>query len=244
MSRDAIVVILIASSIPGIIIVAVVVKLWEMHKASKWPQTTGKVIRSAVKSKKYEPGEIGHNFGDSDVTNEPDVQYEFTVSGEKFIGHRVTIGEKTADFELDGILQKYPVGAEVTVYYDPANPKTAVLERDLDKRILFLGVGCLLAFFIGGPLLVAGTYFASEHWLKHHMANPARAHSRPRPAYSACSWRSSHLRFNGEHRKQAAGRLHAAKLSHRTRRRFSLCRRATTNAGASTTNPACNTATK
>jgi hypothetical protein len=175
MSKGAIFVLIVVASFPAIILVAIVVKLWEVRKAARWPSTAGKVITNDVQSHKNKPGDIGYNFGDTEVSNEPLVEYEYQVGNRTYRGRRITIGEKTSGYELEAILERYPVGTSVTVYYDPADPQTAVLERDLPWGVLAAGGGCLLLFFIGGPLLAAFLYFNGVAWLKSHLANPQRA---------------------------------------------------------------------
>lgn len=175
MSEGAIFMLLCWAMFPTLIIVAVVVKLREVRKARRWPAIEGKVIVSDVQPRKNKPGDPGYNFHDTEVANEPRVEYEFQVAGKTYRGRRITIGEKTAAFELEGILARYPVGAPVTVYYDPANPETAVLERDLPWRMMAGGIGCLLLFFIGGPLVAMFFYFNNVAWLQSHLANPDRA---------------------------------------------------------------------
>ena len=64
------------------------------------------------------------------------VTYDYHVGDAAFAGDR--IGIKTAAVEANTaegrrLLAQYPVGAAVTVYYDPADPATAVLERDTPR---------------------------------------------------------------------------------------------------------------
>jgi hypothetical protein len=175
MSSGAIFMLIIWAMFPGLIIVALVVKLWEVRKASRWPSTTGRVVVSTVQSHKRQPGESGYNFGDTEISNEPHVEYEYQVNGRKYRGERITIGEKTAGFELEGILARYPVGASVTVYYNPDYPEFALLERDLPMGMMVKGFGCLMLLFIGVPLISMFVYFQGVHWLKHRLAHPERA---------------------------------------------------------------------
>jgi hypothetical protein len=175
MSAGAVFMLIAWAMFPTLIIVALVVKLCEVRKAKRWPYTTGKVIVSDVHSRRKKPGEIGYKQGDAEVANEPQVEYLYHVGGRTYRGQRVTIGERTAGFELESILARYPVGAAVTVYYDPANPQTAVLERDLPAGKMLLGGGCVLLFFIGGPLLAMLLYFDGVAWLQANLAEPKRA---------------------------------------------------------------------
>jgi hypothetical protein len=174
MSAGAIFMIIVVALFPTLLIVAIVVKLWEVSKARRWPSATGKVIVSTVQSHKKTPGDPGYNFGDTEVTNEPRVEYEYRVGGRKYRGRRITIGEKTSGSELEAILARYPVGAAVTVYYDPANPQTAVLERDLPAGLWAVGVGCVV-LSIAVPLVAALVYFQGVDWLQVRLADPGRA---------------------------------------------------------------------
>ncbi|MFL5331418.1 MAG: DUF3592 domain-containing protein [Gemmataceae bacterium] len=164
MSGGAIFIVLVVAAFPGIIILAVVVKWIEVRRAMRWPQTTGKVIANRVESSKKRPNDPGYDFGDTEVRNDPFVEYEYSVGGKKYRCHRITIGERTADWELEGILARYPVGRSVIVYYDSADPYKAVLERDIFGKMLWAGFGCLMLFFIGGPLALVGIYYGAESW--------------------------------------------------------------------------------
>jgi hypothetical protein len=174
MSQGAIFMLIVLAAFPGVFIVAMVVKLREVRQAKRWPATAGTVVLSSVKPHQKRPNEPGYNFGDTEVTNEPHVEYEFQVGNRKYRGSRITIGDKTSSFELEAILARYPVGTAVRVYYDPTNPNQAVLERDLPAYIWYVAGGCLTVM-IGGPLLAAFFYFQGLEWLKPHLSNPARA---------------------------------------------------------------------
>src|SRR5262245_40946520 len=95
-SGGAIFIVIVCAAFPALIIVAVVVKLWEVREAKSWPTTSGKVVTSTVASHKQKPGDFGYDFSDMEVTNEPRVEYEYSVAGKKYRGQRITIGEKTS----------------------------------------------------------------------------------------------------------------------------------------------------
>ncbi len=175
MSAGAIFITLVIAMFPALILVALVVKLWEIHEASRWPETTGKVIASRVQSRRNRPDDQAYNFKDTEVSNEPFVEYEYKVGGRKYRCSRITIGEKISGSELKETLDRYPVGKSVTVYYHPGNPARALLERTLPTKPMIVGGGALLLFFVGGPLLAAFLYFNLLGWLKSQMANPGRA---------------------------------------------------------------------
>src|SRR4051812_31721820 len=106
----AVFLVIVAAMFPTVLIVAIVVKLWEVRKASRWPSAEGKVIASRVQSHTRAPGDPGYDFDDTEVTNEPLVEYVYHVAGRKYRGRRITIGDKTSGYELESILARYPVG--------------------------------------------------------------------------------------------------------------------------------------
>ena len=162
---------LIYAMIPIGITVLMVLKYREVRRARHWPATTGKVIASGVVSHRKSPGDPGYNFGDTEVTNEPRVEYEYRVGKKKYRGHKIDLGEKTSSYELEKILDRYPVGAEVTVYYHPSDPNTAVLERDVPWWVWTAGVGCVVVS-IAFPLVAAAIYFHGVDWLKARLPDP------------------------------------------------------------------------
>src|SRR5271165_1785161 len=73
MSTGAIFILCVVAMFPILILIAVRVKLRELFEARRWPETTGKVVASRVTSLEKGSG------SDSRVTNQPLVQYEYTV---------------------------------------------------------------------------------------------------------------------------------------------------------------------
>ena len=132
-----------AAVVIGVLILAVVVKLREVRGAQRWRTTTGKVIRSEVRAQKR------RDMDDRERTRSvPFVGYEYTVDGRRFSGDRVSLAEIIPESDIESTLNRYPVGREVTVYFNPADPRQAVLERDLP---LDFGRGLMGAFaFLGG----------------------------------------------------------------------------------------------
>ena len=76
------------------------------------------------------------------------------MAGRSFEAQRVTLGKESPNEGLETTLARYPLGAPVTVFYNPAHPPEAVLERALPG--LGRGVGCVLAGLAGGVLLLLG----------------------------------------------------------------------------------------
>lgn len=132
-------------------------KLWLARRASVWPQTAGRIVKSEVKATRHQfAGEA------TEVKNEPAIAYGFSVAGRKLTGTRISIGEDSGGANTEATLARYPVGAVVMVYYNPQYPEKCVLERDVPKDML---QGCALLLAIAAAVGFAG------YWLVVHGAS-------------------------------------------------------------------------
>lgn len=123
--------------------------------ARHWPVAEGRVVYSRV----HEEGRW-HD----DYTERLKLEYEFTVDGRTYTGHRVRAGQ-----ELDLTLghgpgkawstsrsdaDLYPPGTEVSVLYDPRNPKRCCLQEGGWAGIV-LKVAFCVGLLVGGGLMIA-----------------------------------------------------------------------------------------
>jgi hypothetical protein len=103
--------------------------------------------------------------------NYANIVYEYSVAGERLRNNRVSIGEDRGNFGVAETIAKYPVGAVVTVYYNPLHPNEAVLERDSPKGLWgCLGIGTAVVLAI-----VFGSAFGFHHlsdFISAHLADP------------------------------------------------------------------------
>jgi multisubunit Na+/H+ antiporter MnhG subunit len=156
----------------GLILVAAAYKTLQVRAAREWPSTPGKVVISNAEVRKVkmldDSRADGHRFEERNFAN---IVYEYSVRGEKLRNNRVSIGEDLGNFEVAETIARYPVGAAVTVYYNPLHPHEAVLERDLPKGLwgcLGIGTAITLAIVFGSAIgLHRLTDFASAR-----LANP------------------------------------------------------------------------
>ena len=90
--------------------------------SQNWVATTGKVIKSRVEV-----------TGGDEASVDPRVIYEYTVAGQQYQGGQIRAGDQfwyvRSSQEAYEIVDRYPEGAMVTVYYDPDNPGESSLER-------------------------------------------------------------------------------------------------------------------
>lgn len=86
--------------------------------SARWPRVTGTVLSSYV-----------DESGDSADT--PVVVYRYEVRGEMFRGKKICFGTEVSFLigrAAQAVVDRYPVGAPVTVYYDPVHPRSSVLK--------------------------------------------------------------------------------------------------------------------
>ena len=127
--------------------------LAEVRAAARWPTANGTVITSRAESRReLVPG--GQN--QTTVVWSPLVEYTYQVAGREYHGARIAFGPLVSGGRelAESTIAPYPVGATVTVHYDPANPSQATLRT----RVAFAWPALVitLAFF------AAALYFSGR----------------------------------------------------------------------------------
>jgi len=92
-----------------------------VRKSATWPKVLGRIVSSEVIDTSDAEGS----------SYEIKLAYEYSVQGPIYRCDRFGwMGNKTAGLKSDAnrILESYPVGRAVGVYYDPSDPAQAVLE--------------------------------------------------------------------------------------------------------------------
>jgi hypothetical protein len=94
-----------------------------MQQASQsWVATTGVVVQSRV--------EVS---GGDTTTVSPRVIYQYQVGAQTYQSDQIKAGDRFLRVNVSGdaynIVDRYPIGVNVTVYYNPANPTESALER-------------------------------------------------------------------------------------------------------------------
>lgn len=95
-----------------------------------------------------------------------DIQYRYLVGDTEYLGTRrsFTRVHPAVEDAWQKVIDNYPVGKTVTLYYDPANPGTAVLEPGLRGEMSFLfelDIFCVVSFSVLF-LLVFAKYHGTE----------------------------------------------------------------------------------
>jgi hypothetical protein len=116
---------------------------WKESQA--WPSTPGKIIRSKVKGVRVASFSRHRSADGGRTAFMPDIMYLYCTNGESFESGQLFLGQSTVgnfDYASD-LIGQYPEGSEVTVYYNPEEPETALLDRNKDTEIsskLFSGM--------------------------------------------------------------------------------------------------------
>src|SRR5438552_17107868 len=89
-----------------------------------WPSTGGRVLQSQVGA---------HTSSDQTLIYEPNVLYEYNVSGQVFQSKQISYGAVVGTSSptwAEGVIAKYPLGGAVSVFYNPRKPSEAVSEHN------------------------------------------------------------------------------------------------------------------
>jgi hypothetical protein len=130
------------------------------EESMSWLETIGTVNESKVTQ--------GSNILMSDDEGEstpvflPEISYTYQVAGLEYTSKRLSfagIKSYSKREKAEEAASHYPVGAQLPVYYDPKNPKEAVVDRSTKSSNMLLTLGIMfliigLATVIIGALLI------------------------------------------------------------------------------------------
>jgi len=114
----------------------------DVQEVKGWPSTTGVVEQTWI-DERYDSGGRGQS---SHYDYTPGVQYSYQVDGVTYYSSQVAKMQSaySSYAGAQGYIEQHSVGSPVTVYYDPAHPDDAVLEKNSDTESLVLpGLGAL-----------------------------------------------------------------------------------------------------
>ncbi len=127
-----------------------------LHRAKNsafWRDTNGRILSATIEKSERQSSGHGNEFRYT-----PKISYTYSVNDHEFISGRIKIMNDYSSNSLEAvqkIILKYRPGSEVIVYYDPANPKRAVLEKGVSTEIYIL-----IAFSI---IILLGSLFLANH---------------------------------------------------------------------------------
>jgi hypothetical protein len=114
----------------------------KVSKASSWPSTLGTVTDSRIQMR---------SDSDGGRTSYPFVQYTYEAMGRSYQSQKVIPGMDVGGSGAHKVVERYPIGAQVMVYYNPENPSEALLERGMPGYIRwFWTILAILDVFLCG----------------------------------------------------------------------------------------------
>ena len=125
---------------------------WINHRRAQatlaWPAAPGQVVAAVV----------GAQSGEDGPTYFPHITYTYSVGERTFQNDRLVIGGGITGNRgpAERIVARYPAGTNVPVYYNPANPQDAVLERRSGSTRFLVALGGFL-FLMGCGLFACVT---------------------------------------------------------------------------------------
>ena len=138
--------------------------LFSAIRALRWPSTQGRAVTSRINVNVFAgPAATVTRY-------ESEVAYEYEVGGRRVQSTRLDFhppDEPTIDrARAEAVTDRYPVGQAVAVFYDPANPSNATLDR---------GEGTLVAFAPGLVLMVVAILILRAWWIRRRATPKATA---------------------------------------------------------------------
>lgn len=119
----------------------------EAVASSSWPTVDGQITGSVVKET-LRPG--SNQSGLRKKSYRPQIAYRYQVDGTVYEAAKVAYGEGAfpSKSPARAVQSRYPVGKPVSVAYNPADPKTAVLEPGATAKAWLLpSAGLILLIF-------------------------------------------------------------------------------------------------
>ena len=110
------------------------------YESNKWNNTEGQIAHSDIK--------ISQDSDGNKTNYQPVVKFDYKVVGKSLQGDRVVFGTVVSvDYNASlRIVQKYPRGKQIPVFYDPDNPHNSVLEAGLTKKSFIKVTGGFFLF--------------------------------------------------------------------------------------------------
>jgi hypothetical protein len=138
----------------GILAIGAYLKLRQERLASaRWPTVKGKITHSGLVTEiSTDTDDDGHTR--SRETYRADIRFAYRVGGRDFNSNHWNWGWTALHSQrstAEAIVARYPSGSDVTVYYDAAEPGTAVLDPANKAGVaapLVVGIICLMSGFV------------------------------------------------------------------------------------------------
>ena len=144
-------IILVSGTITGVGLGALIIGVKDIIAANSskgWPTVSGTITRSKVLVSEHKTSRTNQPSKTEDYYS-PDVAYKYIVNGMTMKGDTIRYGLATNRAQAEKIVQQYPKGKEVEIYYNPRNPGQSVLQPGYFGGLLFFPVMGLIGIVAG-----------------------------------------------------------------------------------------------
>jgi hypothetical protein len=131
-----------------------VLALWQKARQSQaWSSAGGTVLKSRIsRSSTFMKGRNVTRYT-------PLVDYEYSVNGKQYKGKQIMFGRAPAylsEGRAQAYMDRYPAGSQVTLFYNPSQPRESVLERHFSGQLGDFLIGLLAAVVFWGMVVWFG----------------------------------------------------------------------------------------
>ena len=123
----------------------------KMKAVQSWSSTMGTVSNSYLERRRSSKG---------GSVSYPVVQYSYQVGSQAYHGSKIAPGVAVGGTGSGKVVGRYPVGAQVVVFYDPQNPSDAVLERKAHAQWIMWLVLAIMDLMLCGMAVAFGFAFS------------------------------------------------------------------------------------
>lgn len=124
--------------------------IYQAYKSSSWPSVQGQIISSEITRHSSTYTDTATNRIKNETVYDAQINYSYVVNGITYSNDDVRMGgtvRTNMKVWTKRLLDKYPRGKAVNVYYNPEDPFQSVLEKGFQlSTFAFLAMG--LSFFI------------------------------------------------------------------------------------------------
>jgi len=116
------------------------------YESRSWPNTQGTVIASYIDKRSHRDSN-----NHTRIVYTPKIRYQYQVEGKHYTCKRIAFGGESGGkrSKAKKVVDKYPSGKKVTVYYNPQDPKVAVLKAGFSWGAVFAFLAGIVFFAVG-----------------------------------------------------------------------------------------------
>ena len=118
-----------------------------------WPSTEGIITKSGIKK---DTKQIKYDY------YYPEIEYSYKVRGKIYKSNKIFLTQIASDLKtIEKLVNQFPENRRVKVYYNPLNPKEAILKRDYHtgmfiQTLVFFGMLSVFLFTLIFDIIYSG----------------------------------------------------------------------------------------